>query len=250
MAYANNKFCWHGCVSTDVEKAKAFYPEVLGWTAMDVEMGTETATMLVNNGVPRAHLMAPPMEGVPSHWSNYLRVDDVDARTAACVANGGTLVAPAMDIPPGRFSVVNSPSGATVCLFHERDEAGANNAPRDEGGVTWTELWSKDLAADLAWLKSALGITSSEMEMPTGTYHLLESDGVQINAGAMQSTMDEAPAMWLTWIHVANVDETLERANNNGGGTIMPGMDVPNVGRLAVIRDSTGAVLGVMTPHA
>ena len=35
MAYANNKFCWHGCVSTDVEKAKAFYPEVLGWTAMD-----------------------------------------------------------------------------------------------------------------------------------------------------------------------------------------------------------------------
>jgi len=118
MAYQTNRFCWHGIVSTDTEKAAAFYPAVLGWTAMTVPMGEHNATLFAANGVPLAHYMAPPMEGVPSYWDNYIRVDDVDASTTAAVANGGQQLVPPTDIPVGRFSVVTSPSGAIICLLH------------------------------------------------------------------------------------------------------------------------------------
>ena len=248
MAYANNRFCWHGCISTDTDKAKAFYSEVMGWSLLEQQMGDETATMFVNAGIPRAHLMAPPMDGVPSHWNNYLRVDDIDAATAACAANGGQVLVPVTQIPPGHFSVVQSPSGAALSLFHEADEASAQNAPDDVGGVTWTELWSKDIDKDLAWLQASLGITSETMPMPTGDYHLLQWNGESIKAGAMQAQSDESPACWMVWFKVEDVNDTLGRAGNNGGNVIMPAQDVPGVGTLAVIADPTGGVFGVIKP--
>ncbi|MCO4745672.1 MAG: VOC family protein [Proteobacteria bacterium] len=249
MAYINNEFCWHGILSTDVDKAKAFYTEVLGWTAADVDMGGQTSTMLAAAGVQRAHLMAPPVAGIPSHWENYLRVDDVDARTAAAVEAGGTLVMPAMDIPPGRFSVIASPSGAHLHLFHEADEASATNPPDGDGSIHWVELHSKDLDADVAWLKAFLGLTTETMDMPDGKYFVLKDGDTQVG-GAMAGMNPDAPAMWLTWVRVADVDACLARVTQHGGAVHAPIMEVPGIGRMAVVADNTGGVFGIITPPA
>ena len=246
MAYDNNKFCWHGIISTDTAKAEAFYSEVLGWKAMKVDMGGEKATMFSNNDIPRAHLGAPQMDGEPSHWSNYLRVTDVDAAVAASTKAGGTVLVPPTDIPPGRFSMVKLPSGAVLSLFRETGEA--SNAPNDVGGIHWTELQSTDVEADLAWLEAALGVTHTTMPMPQGNYYLLNVGETQVG-GAMAS-MPGAPSMWLAWIHVEDVDETLERVTNHGGQAFTPLMDAPGIGRMAVVSDSTGAAFGIITPAA
>jgi predicted enzyme related to lactoylglutathione lyase len=55
------------------------------------------------------------------------------------------------------------------------------------------------------------------------------------------------PPMWGTYVTVDNVDSTLEKCTALGGKVIVPPMDVPNVGRMAVIQDPQGAVLNVMT---
>jgi len=247
MAYANNAFCWHGVVSTDINKATAFYREVIGWSVLKTPMGEEEATLFAASDIPRAHVMAPPMEGVPSHWDNYLRVDDVDARAAAAVAKGGRLVVPPTDIPVGRFSVVASPSGAHLSLFHEKDEATAQNAPAGHGSIHWVELHSKDIEADLAWLKLALDIEHETVPMPAGDYFILKSGSTQIG-GATVGMKEEAPAMWLAWIQVDDVDACVERVGNHGGNTLSPTMDVQGVGRMAVVQDNTGGVFGVITP--
>jgi len=149
MAYTNNKFCWHGVITGDVDKAKAFFSETVGFGATTMQMGDDTATMLTAGDIPRAHIMLPPMEGVPPHVSSYLRVEDVDAGLKAAVANGGTMTVPPTDIPPGRFAGVCSPSGAHFLLFHEADEATAQNPPGgSDGAVHWVELHSTDLDAD------------------------------------------------------------------------------------------------------
>jgi len=248
MASNNNEFCWHGVISTDTDKAKAFYTDVLGWTAVETPMGDNVATMFAAaDGVPRAHLMAPPMEGVPSHWDNYLKVDDVDARTAAAAANGGNVVVPGTDIPVGRFSVVTSPSGAAICFFHEADEATANNAGGGEGSIHWVELHSKDLDADLAWLESTLGLTHSEMPMPEGKYYILASGDSQIG-GAMTSMNEQAPSMWLTWVSVSDVDAVADRAKAGGGQLLADMWEVPGIARMAILMDNTGGVFGAITP--
>jgi hypothetical protein len=57
-------------------------------------------------------------ENVYPHWIPYLAVDDVDGATRRAVELGASLYFPARDIPNvGRFSGIDDPTGAGVCLF-------------------------------------------------------------------------------------------------------------------------------------
>lgn len=247
MAYADRQFCWFGIISTDPAKARSFYASVLGWGVVEAPMGDATATMFTAGGVPFAHLSPPPVEGMPSHWTQFLRVDDVDATTKAAVANGGTLMSPPMDIPPGRFSVVATPSGAAISVFHEADYDQAQDHPGGVGGVHWTELHSGDLDADVAWLKASFGFEISEMPIPTGKYYVLTAAGEQAG-GAMQSFMPGAPPMWLSWVEVVDVDATAIKIGEHGGTVFGEPTDMPGVGRLVAASDPTGGVFGIITP--
>ena len=249
MAYTNNRFCWLGVVSTDLAKTTPFYTEVLGWSAETIQMGDNEATMLkAADGKSIAHTAAPAMDGVPSHWNNYLRVQNVDKSAKLAEANGGKVLVPGTDIPPGRFAVVTSPSGATFSLFREADES-ASDAGDGEGSIHWTELHSTDLDADLAWLKSTFGYTTEVMDMPQGAYHVLMSGDAKAG-GAMAQAHEGAPSMWLTWVKMADVDAAVGRASQHGGKVIAPAFEVPNVGYMAILADPTGGVFGVITPAA
>ena len=248
MAYETNRFCWHGIHTNDPAAAAKFYPAVLGWESLSTATGDNEAAMFTAGSVPIAHYMAPPSKDAHSHWSNYLRVDDVDASTRAAVENGGAEVVPPTDIPVGRFSFVTSPSGAHIGLFHEANEEISQHHPGGTGSIHWTELQSKDLDADMAWLESTFGFEVGEMPMPDGgTYYILKSGG-QPRGGAMASNMERAPSMWLTWVRVDDCDEANQRVEANGGKVMTPPIDMPSAGRMSVVSDSTGAVFGVIQP--
>jgi predicted enzyme related to lactoylglutathione lyase len=55
-------------------------------------------------------------EGVPSNWSVYWAVDDVDATLATATALGGSVVTPVQDTPYGRLAQLADPAGATFKL--------------------------------------------------------------------------------------------------------------------------------------
>lgn len=246
MAYDNHAFCWHGVISPDTKAASGFYSDTLGWEVQTMPMGEGEATMFAADGVPRLHLSEPAEPGVPAHWDNYFRVEDVDAATEAAVANGGARLVPPTDIPVGRFSVVTSPSGAVLHLFHENDSS-ASNPPQTNGGVHWVELHSHELEADLAWLSATFGITTEEMPMPDGPYTLLRH-GEQLIGGAMTAKQQGAPSMWLTWIRVADVEAVKGRVEANGGALHTPIMDAEGVGRMVIAADPTGGVFGIIQP--
>jgi len=157
MAFETNRFCWHGCISTDVEAATKFYSSVIGWDVSKIPMGDSDATMFSTQDKFFAHVSPPTIDGTPSHWSSFLRVDDVDASTKAAIANGGTQILPGTDIPPGRFSVIATPSGAAMALFHEADADGSFHHETAPGLVHWVELHSSAVGQDLDWLKSTFG---------------------------------------------------------------------------------------------
>lgn len=248
MPYENNAFCWNGVVSADPERAAAFYEATIGWTAYEhtFEDGSG-GTMLAAGDVPRAHLREPEMEGEGSRWVSYLRVEDVNATTDASTAAGGRVLIPPTDVPPGRFSMVVGPSGVPLCFYHEADEDEAANPPPGPGSVTWTELHSTDVDADVEWLKASVGFEIQEMPISGGTYYLLSSGG-ETRGGAVAAHTDDVAGRWLTWIHVEDVDETVERIVEHGGRAVTEPSDYPDVGRMAIAEDPTGGVFGVMTP--
>src|SRR5581483_9399636 len=56
----------------------------------------------------------------------------------------------------------------------------------------------------------------------------------------------ESPPHWRPYIGVADVDATVEKAKELGADVPLEPMDVPLVGRLAVLNDPQGATFGVI----
>jgi len=111
---------WDELHSKDFAKSKEFYATVFGW---DYRVDSDTddfryVTALVG-GEPVAGIMDSatflPAE-VPTHWTIYFSVVDVDESVDVAVANGATVLVPAQDSPFGRLADLLDPTGASFKL--------------------------------------------------------------------------------------------------------------------------------------
>lgn len=110
---------WNECLTPDVDRAAAFYTEILGTGVEKMAMeGDEYTCMTDVDGKVVGGIMNAPMEGVPPHWNVYFNVADADATAAAIAEHGGQTVAPNFDVPGiGRMGVFTDPQGAMFCLM-------------------------------------------------------------------------------------------------------------------------------------
>ena len=58
------------------------------------------------------------------------------------------------------------------------------------------------------------------------------------------------PSHWLNYFASANVDATVTKSAGIGGKTLVPGTDIPGMGRFAVLQDPQGAVFAVVSFQA
>jgi uncharacterized protein len=115
-------FVWDELVTTDVEGAKGFYGEVVGWESRDADMGNDfTYTLFSSGGTDCAGCIPQPpgSEGGPPAWLTYLGTDDVDATIEKARSLGVTTVfTEPTDVPTvGRLAVFADPTGAVVGLY-------------------------------------------------------------------------------------------------------------------------------------
>jgi len=119
----------------DLEAAKRFYGAVFGWTTLHLDNGDfwaltsygdhlETMTPGVREqaaafGAPgfadvlaAVNLIADDDPANPE-WGVTFSTDDADAAAAKAVELGGTVVAPPVDAPYSRLTVIRDPQGAT-----------------------------------------------------------------------------------------------------------------------------------------
>lgn len=117
---AQGAFCWNELVTKDLEAAKNFYTELLGWQLKESTAAGMAYNEIVVGGEHIGgmyQMMAEQGDG-PSHWMAYVAVDDVDAKARRVEELGGRVCVRPMDIPNvGRFCVVNDPTGATISLI-------------------------------------------------------------------------------------------------------------------------------------
>ena len=113
-------FSWNELMTTDVEGAKTFYGELLGWSMDDVDCCNEKYTMAKVGETEVAGIMKTPAEmgDKPPVWGAYVTVDDVDAIVTKVEQLGGKVCMPPMDIPDiGRFVMIQDPQGAVLSLI-------------------------------------------------------------------------------------------------------------------------------------
>ncbi|HTS97598.1 MAG TPA: VOC family protein [Streptosporangiaceae bacterium] len=118
--------CWTELHTTDPGGAAAFYRAVFGWQTQDMPMGDFTYTVIQpgggdeNSSQGGIMALAPEMAaaGFTTRWQAYFEVADCDAAVAAAAAHGGTVAAPAMDIPGvGRTASLADPAGAPFAVI-------------------------------------------------------------------------------------------------------------------------------------
>ena len=250
--YAPGMPCWTDVTSTDLPRSVEFYRALFGWEA-DVAPQPEAGgyTMFSKNGKYVAAGSPPQQEGTPSHWTTYLASDDVDASAAKIREAGGTVMVEPFDVfDSGRMTVAQDPTGAIFGVWQAGQHIGAQLA-NEPGTVVWNECQTRDPAAADEFYSQVFGYDVDVRPMVDGgpEYHVLKVDGKGI-AGILGLTpeMEGVPPNWSTVFEVVDADDTVAQAKELGGAALMEGMDLPEIGRLAVLQDPTGAVFQVLEP--
>ena len=113
----NGTSSWCELMTTDVEKAKAFYTELFGWDAEDISMPGMPYTLVKAGGKGIGGIMPIPKDAqsMPPMWGAYVTVDDVDAIARTAEKLGAKLLVKPRNIPGvGRFCVIQDQQGAAI----------------------------------------------------------------------------------------------------------------------------------------
>jgi uncharacterized protein len=130
---APGQFCWVDLAASDADAAKAFYGQLFGWSSGEQAANGGSFTRLRQSGQDVGsvyQLSARHLEnGVPSHWTPYLRVDDVDAVVQRAVALGGeVIVRPFVIEGAARIALILDCVGAHVGLWEPIGSVRSENA--------------------------------------------------------------------------------------------------------------------------
>ncbi len=119
------------------------------------------------------------------------------------------------------------------------------------GDHIWYELLTTDAEAAQKFYADVLGWKFADSGMAGMDYRIINA-GEHDVGGLMAITPEMAehgakPA-WLGYIAVDDVDVAIGDVGQKGGRLLMPAMDVPMVGRIAMVADPQGAPFYIMKP--
>jgi predicted enzyme related to lactoylglutathione lyase len=105
--------CWNELATMDVERAKAFFAELLGW---QYETDHGGYASIKNGGRLKGGIREQTQQerGIPPNWLPYFTVENVDDAAFRAERLGGRTMLPATEIHIGRFAVVADPQGAAL----------------------------------------------------------------------------------------------------------------------------------------
>ena len=121
------------------------------------------------------------------------------------------------------------------------------------GRFIWYELITSDVDAAAKFYSTVVGWTAKPSTNPDMDYRAWAMGDVMVG-GLMAMPAPAADQgmrpLWLGYISVPNVDDSVAKITAAGGALDMPAFDIPHVGRIAMVRDPQGAAFYVMTPLA
>lgn len=115
-------FGWCELATTDIEKAKNFYSELLGWSFSDGSgMTGEPYAFITHGEIPIGGLYTVPKawgDGHPACWTPCVHVDDLDSLTETAKKMGAHIHMPPTDVGDMvRYSCIQDPEGAVLSLY-------------------------------------------------------------------------------------------------------------------------------------
>ena len=120
MNGSHGTFYWNELMTRNVEGAKKFYADTLGWSfdGMPMPDGGGTYWLATMDGTPVGGILdisTSEFGSVPESWMAYIAVDDVETRVKKATAAGAKLMKPIFEVPGvGRIAILMEPGGAAI----------------------------------------------------------------------------------------------------------------------------------------
>jgi predicted enzyme related to lactoylglutathione lyase len=108
---------WNELASPDVDASAGFYGDLFGWSVEEMEGGPfrylviKTPDGRSNGGI------RPQMPEEPPYWLVYFGTEDVEGTVTRGEELGGSTLAGAMSIGPGKIAIVQDAQGAVFALY-------------------------------------------------------------------------------------------------------------------------------------
>lgn len=116
------EICWRELATKDLSKAIDFYSQLFGWKLEQSKVTPMDYKEIIIDGKASGGMMQidekwgdnPP----PSHWNNYIAVENADATAEKIKAEGGRVEVGPFDAPGvGRIAIAADPSGAPFAII-------------------------------------------------------------------------------------------------------------------------------------
>jgi len=244
--------CWVDLMTSDTERARAFYGELFGWAAEEPAEEFGGYFNFTKNGVLVGGCMSSGADApVTDVWSIYLASDDARKTIDTAAANGGQVAVPAMDVGDlGTMAMVSDPGGAVIGVWQPGLHKGFGIFG-EAGTPSWFELHTRDFEKAVTFYRDVFHWdTSSVSDTPEFRYTMLV-DGENGLAGIMDASgflPAGVPAHWSVYFGVDDTDAALATTVDLGGSIVNPAEDTP-YGRLATAVDPSGAQFKLVAPN-
>jgi hypothetical protein len=146
----------------------------------------------------------------------------------------------------GRMALILDPTGAAVAVWQPVKHIGAG-VVNEHGALCWNELMTIDTIKAGEFYTGLFGWTAQEHDMG-GMIYTVFMNGERPAAGMMKidESWGDVPPSWLVYFAVNDCDASVAEAGALGGELCKGPMDIPGVGRFAVMTDPQGAAFAVI----
>ena len=250
MANSHGRFVWYELMTTDMEAAKAFYADVMGWGTQNVP--GIAYTLFTAGGASVSGLMGLPEDarklGLRPTWLGYVSVNDVDATADRIKQLGGAMHVPPKDVPNiSRFSVAVDPQRAMIALIKWLNPSQEEPAELDaRGRVGWHELLAADCEKAFAFYAELFGWQKADADTGAmGTYQLFSAGGQTVGGMFTKSPTVPVP-FWLYYFNIGDIDLAMKRVKAGSGQILNGPIEVPGNRWIVQCTDPQGAIFALV----
>jgi len=116
------RFCWLDLAATNADNAKTFYRNLFGWTSHEqlANGGSFTRLRLSDHDIGSVYQLKEALldNGMTSHWTPYVRVNNIEKAAGRATQFGGTVVVDPFPVSGiARIALILDSVGAVVGLW-------------------------------------------------------------------------------------------------------------------------------------
>ena len=230
-------FVWFDLLTYDRGLTRTYYQGLFGWEVEEAN-GFQGYDLITNQG-QRIGGIAEIEEKEQPTWLGSFSVNDVGDTVDRVTQLGGHVLEPAQEIENrGVMALVEDNAGAMFVLL-DTGSRDPGLRPVRIGDWLWVDLFTRSRSEAAEFYQALAGLQLNTVTDKNGNEIDVFMQGETARSGVVEIPWRHVDPIWLPYVRVDNVVQTIERSDQLGGQLFYRYEDG------AILLDPTGAAFGV-----